>query len=973
LEDLGIKPMLKSFKLLLLAALASALLSVALVAQSGDLTISGQVTDPSGASVPAALVTVTGPGGATLETQTDVQGRYAFRHLAPGTYVVRIEEKGFAPFEKAGIEIATGSKPQVVDAQLAVTMEKEQVTVQGEAQQLSVNPENNVGALVLRGKALASLSDDPDQLQQELMELAGPAAGPNGGQIYIDGFSGGQLPPKEAILEVRVNQNPFSAQHARLGYGRIDIITKPGYQKFHGHAFAFGNNSLFNSRNPFVTTEPNYHREFIAGDVGGPLGKKASFFFHIFHRKSIGNSIVNAVVLDPSLSQTPFSEAVRNSGGHTSFNPRVDFQLSSKNVLTVRGEFETDDDTNNGIGQLNLASLAYNSNGHGNEIHISDTQIVNDRMVTQTLFGYERETSERNPFSLDPTLRVIGAFTGGGNGGGLSQNTNSHFEIRNNTSLTRGKHNVTFGGRVRRRGESVDTRSGYNGTFTFPSLAVYQITEQGLAQGLTAAEIRAAGGGPSQFAITAGNSLADVGVTDLALYGEDTWRVRPNVSLTYGLRFETQNQISDHADLAPRLGLAWGLGHSAAPKTVVRAGFGIFYDRFGQSEVLQALQLNGINQQRYVFDQPEFFIAAGPLPPIDTLPGANPTALSTIYRIDSALRAPYTIQAAASIERQITKNFRTSVTYINSHGVHQLLTNNINAPLPGTYDPADPSSGVRPFGDVGNIYQYESVGIFNENQVIANFNVNAGSNLSFSGYYTLSYANSNTGGVGSFPMDPYNIRADYGPADFAVRNRFFLRAFVGLPYGFEFSPFLVATSGRPYDVTIGQDLNGDSIFNDRPAVAGAAAAGPNIVATEFGTFNIAPAAGEAVLPVNYLTGPGQFAMNARISKTFGFGKVAGGEGGFGGGHYHRRGGGLGGRGLTGGGGGDFFGHGSAENHRFQVEVGAMVHNLFNKVNLGTPIGNVTSPLFGQSVSLASGFFGGNAANRSINFFLRFSF
>jgi hypothetical protein len=965
--------LMKNFRLLFLAALASAFVSAALVAQTGDLTISGQVTDPSGASVPAALVTVTGPGGATLVTQTDVQGHYVFRHLAPGTYTVRIEEKGFGPFEKPGIEIAAGAKPQVVNAQLTVMIEKEQVTVQGEAQELSVNPESNVGALVLKGNALKALSDDPDQLQQELMELAGPAAGPNGGQIYIDGFSGGQLPPKEAILEVRVNQNPFSAQHDRLGYGRIDIITKPGYQKFHGHLFAFGNNSLFNSRNPFVTEEPNYHREFIAGDIGGPLGKKASFFFHIFHRKSIGNSIVNAVVLDSNLNQSPFSQAVRNSGGHTSYNPRFDFQLSSKNVLTVRGEFETDDDQNNGIGQLNLPSLAYNSNGRGNEIHISDTQIVNDRMVTQTLFGYERETNERNPFSLDPTLRVIGAFTAGGNGGGQSRDVSSHFEIRNNTSLTRGKHNVTFGGRVRRRGESVDTRSGYNGTFTFPSLVAYQITQQGLAQGLTMEEIRAAGGGPSQFAITAGNPLADVGVTDVALYGEDTWRVRPNVSLTYGLRFETQNQIGDHANLAPRLGLAWGLGHGAVPKTVVRAGFGIFYDRFRESEVLQALQLNGINQQRYVFDQPDFFFAAVPVPPIDTLPGASPTSLSTVYRIDPALRAPYTIQTAASIERQIAKNFRTSVTYINSHGVHQFLSNNINAPLPGTYDPADPLSGVRPFGDVGNIYQYESVGIFNENQVIANFNVNVGPNLSFSGYYTLSYANSNTGGVGSFPMDPYNIRADYGPAPFAVRNRFFMRAFVGLPYGFEFSPFLVATSGHPYDVTIGQDLNGDSIFNDRPALAAAGATGPDIVATEFGTFNIAPASGQAVLPVNYLTGPGQFAMNARISKTFGFGKVEEGGGGSGRGHYHRRRGGLGGRGLSGGGGGGFFGRGSAENHRFQLEVGAMVHNLFNKVNLGTPIGNVTSPLFGESVSLASGFFGGNAANRSINFFLRFNF
>jgi Carboxypeptidase regulatory-like domain len=969
--------MLKNLRWLVLAAVAATFLSVALFGQGREPMISGQVTDPSGASVPAATVTATGPGGATLETQTNEQGRYDFRHLAPGTYTVRIQVKGFTPFEKSGIEIVQGGKSQVVDVQLTVTMSKQQVTVQGEAQRLSVSPENNGNALVLKGAALKSLSEDPDELQQQLQELAGPAAGPNGGQIYIDGFTGGQLPPKEAILEVRVNQNPFSAQYERLGYGRIDIITKPGYQKFHGSVFTFGNNSAFNSRNPFVGREPNYHSEFLAGDVGGPLGKKASFFFHIFHRKEIGNSIVNA--LDPALaSPTTLSEAVRSPNSRTHYNPRVDLQVRPNNVLTVRGEFSTESSQNNGIGQLNLPSLAYNSSGHGNELHISDTQVVSSRTVTQTLFGYERDYSLQTPFSVDPTLRVIGAFTGGGSSSGRLQDTTNHYEIRNTTATTLGKHNLTYGGELRNRSESVNTQSGYNGTFTFATFGDYQTTLADIAQNMTMAQIQAAGFGPSQFVITAGNPVAQAGVTDLALFAEDTWRVRPNISLTYGFRFETQNQISDHADFAPRLGLAWGLGHGQAPKTVIRAGFGIFYDRFGESEVLQADQLNGVNQQQYVFANPEFYYPTAPLPPIDTLPGANPTSLSTIYQISPALRSPYTVEAAASIERQVTRNITTSVTYINSHGVHQFLTNNINAPLPGTYvacainDPTcTPVPGARPYGNIGNIYQYQSVGIFNENQIIANFNVRAGARLNLFGFYTLSYANSDTGGVNSFPMNPYNIRADYGPAAFAVRNRFFIGGSLGMPYGFQFSPFLVATSGHPYNVTVGEDLNGDSIYNDRPAFAAPGAAGTNIVSNQFGTFNIAPAPGQTVVPVNYLVGPGQFSMNARLSRTFGFGKVGGGENG--GPHYHRHGGGLGGRGLSGGGGGGFFNRGNGENHRYQIEVGAMVHNVFNKVNLGTPVGNITSPLFGQSISLASGFFGGQAANRSINLFLRFSF
>jgi Carboxypeptidase regulatory-like domain len=961
------KRMFKNFTLALAVIGCSALFSSSLLAQGHGPALSGEVKDQSGLPIPAVTVSVTGPGGAALVAQTNEEGKYVFRNLPAGTYSVRIELKGFSTFEKTGIVIAPG-KPQVVDAQMEVTMEKQKVNVQSEAQQLSVSAENNASALVIKGEALKSLSEDPDELQQELQELAGPAAGPNGGQIYIDGFTGGQLPPKEAILEVRVNQNPFTAQYERLGYGRIDIITKPGYQKFHGGVFGFGNNSAFNARNPFVTQEPNYHSEFLNANIGGPLGKKVSFYFNVFRRKGIGNSIVSAEVLDPNFNAAPLSEAVRNQRTFTHYNPRFDFQLASKNVLTFRGEFSTNNSSNNGIGQFNLPSLANNSNGDGNEIHISDTQIVSDRTVMQTLFGYEHDHSTNLPFSVDPAIRVIGAFNGGGSSGGPSVDTTNHWEIRNTTSTAFNKHSLTYGGELRRYWESVNALGGFNGSFTFPSLTAYQITEQGIALGQTAAEIRAAGGGASQFVITAGNPVASANVTDLSLYAEDSWRVRPNISLSYGVRFETQNRISDHADFMPRLGFAWGLGHGAKPLTVVRAGFGIFYDRFGQSQILRAEQLNGINEQQYVVNQPDFFPN---IPPTSTL--VNFATFPTMYQIDPHLHAPYTMEGAASIERQIGNKMTAAVTYINSHGVHQLLTNNINAPLPGTYNPADPTSGVRPFGNVGNIYQFESVGIFNENQVIANFSVRATSNLNLSANYTLSYANSDTGGVGSFPMNPYDIRADYGPAAFAIRNRVFVGGSMGLPFGLQFSPFLVVESGRPYNITLGQDLLGTSIFNFRPAFAAAGATGPNIIATQFGTFDIAPAPGQAVIPINYLVGPGQFSMNARISKTFGFGKVAEGGGGFSGDHHYGHGGGLRG-GLTGNsGGGGFFGHGSSENHRYTVEIGAMTHNVFNKVNLGTPVGNLGSPLFGQSNSLASGFFGGGDANRSINLFLRFNF
>jgi hypothetical protein len=977
--------LLRKFRRFFWAMLALVCFSAAVFAQTGNVSLSGQVTDPSGAAIPAATVTLAGPGHSTQTAQTDDQGRYAFKGLEPGAYSVAISTRGFSTFTRADIQVAKG-RPQMVNAQLAVVMEKQQVTVEGESQQLSVSPENNVGAVVLKGADLKSLSDDPDDLQTELQELAGPAAGPNGGQIYIDGFSGGQLPPKEAILEVHVNQNPFSAAYERLGYGRIDITTKPGFQKYHGSIFSFGNDSAFNSRNPFVTDQPGYHSQMFSGDFGGPITKKASFFFDMFHRSTDNTSIVNAVVPAANFASggTSLSEAVPSPASRTNISPRVDLQLSNNNVMSIRYQRWSNENTNAGIGQFQLPTNGYNASGSENLVQVSDTQVISTRTVTQTRFQYRHSEDTQNPLNTDPTLNVIGAFTGGGSNAGALLDTGNQYELQSQTSMTLGKHALSYGGRVRDINDSINTTSGYNGTFTFPGIGNYSIYAQGLSQGLTPAQIIAAGGGASQFSIITGSPVASANRIDYALYAEDTWRVRPNISLTGGLRFEGQNHISDHFDIAPRVGFAWGIGRSgSAPKTVLRAGAGIFYDRFDVGNILQAEQLNGINQQQYIINSPAFL--PGDVPPLNTLAGAS--TFPTIYQIAPNYQTPYVIEGAVGLERQVTRNIKTSVTYVTTHGIHQLLTRNINAPLPGTYDPADPSSGVRPFGDVGNIYQYESAGLYNENQLIANFNVRMGPTLSLFGFYTLSYANTNAGiggssggpseaggglgggGGASFPMDQYDLSQSYGTAAWASRNRFFLGGSIGMPYGFSLSPFMVLSSGRPYNITLGQDLNGDSIYNDRPAFATTLC--PTCMQTALGIFNVDPVSGEQLVPVNDLFGPGQFSLNARLSKTFGFGKEVGGGGG-GGFHGHGRGdGGLGGRGLSSGGGGPRFGGNS--DRRYQLELGLMAHNVFNKVNLGTPVGNITSPYFGQSNSLAGGFFNNQSANRSINLFLRFSF
>jgi hypothetical protein len=960
----------------LCAILAFSFLSAVLFAQSRSVTLRGQVTDPSGAVVPAVTVVVTGPDGAAQEVQTNAEGRYIFRDLPPGTYTVRIRVKGFADFEKADVVVAPG-QPQVVDAQLVVTLEKQEVTVEGESSEVSISPSGNVGALVLKGADLNALSDNPDDLEEELQALAGPAAGPSGGQVYIDGFTGGRLPPKESIREIRVNQSPFAAEYDRLGFGRIEVFTKPGTNKYHGQGnFEFGD-AVFNSRNPFAPDKPPYQSRRFDANLGGPLGKKASFFVDA-SRRDIGEvAVVSAVTLDPSYNEIPFSETVSNPTWRTTFSPRVDYQLTPSNTLTGRYTFSRRGSDNNGVGEFSLPSQAYGMRRTQHTAQVTETAMLGEFAVNETRFQYIRDSSDRTADNSQPTISVLAAFTGGGPNVGRTTSSEDRYEIQNMTSVTVKKHLVKFGGRLRDVSLWDRSEQSYNGTFVFTSLDAYRLTLQGLDSGLTPQQIRDQGGGASQFSITAGNPLASLNQFDLGLYLQDDWRVRSNLSLSFGLRYETQNQISDYLDFAPRFGLAWGLGggKTGQPKTVLRAGAGIFYDRFSEDLTLQALRLNGITQQQYLVSNPGFFPSVPPIADLES--SAVPL---TIRRVAPNLQAPYIVQSAIGIERQLPKRITLAVTYTNSHGVHVLRSRNINAPLPGTYDPQGPASGTRPYGGAGNIYQYESSGIFNQNQLIANYNARISSKFSFFGFYMLNRARSNSDGAGSFPANQYDLSTEYGRAGFDVRHRFFTGGSVSLPFGFRVSPFLQVSSGRPFDILVGKDLNGDSLFNDRPAFA-TDPSRPSVVSTAYGTFDTLPIPGQTIIPRNYGDGPGQFSLNVHLTKVFGFGGEATGTGERPDGRGPRGprrggppGGGLGPGGLSGAGGRPPGMFGGGGNKRYNLEFTIDAHNLFNTVNLAPPVGNLSSPLFGHSNALAGGFRGGGAtANRRVELEVRFSF
>jgi Carboxypeptidase regulatory-like domain len=932
--------------------------ATSLLALPATGSLHGAVTDPSGARVVKATIALQAEGGTTSTVLSGPDGTYSFPQLAPGTYTVTVTAPGLALAQAQSVTIEAG-RATLQNLALNIAIDQQQVTVTEQGTGLDTSPDNNSSAIVIKGKDLDALSDDPDELQDELNALAGPAAGPNGGQIYIDGFTGGQLPPKSSIREIRINQNPFSAEYDKLGYGRIEILTKPGTDHLHGMIMASGNDSAFNSLNPFVTSEPPYYSTFFLGNVSGSLSKSSSWFVSGFRRDNNANSIINAQLLDPTGGTYNYSAAVSNPQSRLDLSPRFDFQITPGNTLSVRYMYDRQKSSNNGVSQFALQTQGYDTLNQENTLQVSDTQILSARLVNETRFEYIRDRDNQTPLFTTPTITVQGAFTGGGNNEGAIRDAQDHYELQNYTSAALGVHSVRFGGRLRLVRDANDSTAGFNGSYTYASLDSY------------------AAGQPSQYQVTVGTPAARVVLFDAGLFFQDDWRVRPNFTLSYGLRYEGQNRISDHADFGPRFSFAWAVNGGGKPATtVIRGGYGWFFDRFQSTNVLQSIRQNGINQQQYVVKNPAPGVTALPVGSL-----AASEAAPTTYSIAPNLTAPINMQAAIGIEHRFGKNITVASTYINSRGLHQLYSDNINAFLPGTYD-LTTGTGVRPNGKNENLYQFQSGGIYHQNQLITNFNVRE-RKLSLFGFYVVNFAKADTSGATYFPSNQFDPRADYGRSTFDVRQRFLLGGNYSAPLGISISPFLVLNTGTPFNITVGQDLNGDNQFNDRPSFA--TSSSTDVMNTKYGSFDLSPSGEATRIPYNFVTGPGQFSTNLRISKSIGIGPRT--ERASGGGFNGPPPGGGGGRGPGGGGppGGGLGPGGLSSSggrppmldqqisRRYSLNFTAMGRNIFNNVNLAAPVGVLESPLFGKSNALAGGFFSSPSSNRSIDLQVSFNF
>jgi hypothetical protein len=955
--------------------------SYSAVAQTGSLR--GLVTDQNGAVVPGAKVTVNGPSGLVETTKTDKSGSYSFNGLPAGDYELQVSAPNLELAEPAKISLKGGA--QTLDLELKVVRAPEKVTVEENAAPgVTTDPTSNASAQVLRGADLDALSDSPEDLQAQLLALAGPSAGPGGGQIFIDGFSGGQLPSKESIREIRINQNPFAPEYDRLGFGRIEIFTKPGTDKFKGSVYFNFANQFWNTRNPFAQQKAPFLLKEYGGSTSGAVNKRASFFLDVRRDEVDNGSIINAITLDPQTLAiiNPFTDVFQTRQRRFGINPRIDYQINARNTLTVRYGFNRADIQGAGIGGFNLVSRGTHPENKNHTLQITETAVLGENAINETRFQFFRSFGPNVANDLSPAIQVLGSFNGGGAQVGRSFDARTTYELQNYTSIVRGTHSWKFGIRLRRETDDNTSPLNFGGTFSFgggdrapalnasglpncagqpvltptTSIERYRWTLLMRQSGCSPADIRRLGGGATQFSISAGVPEISASQFDVGLFVGDDWRVRPNLTFSLGLRYETQNNIHDLGDLSPRVTVAWAPGapkQNSRAKTVLRAGLGIFYDRFSLSNTITSLRYNGIVQQQYVVTNPDFFPA---IPSIASLTGFQTT--QTIQQISPTLRAPYVIQSAVSLERQLPRNTTIAITFANAHGLHMLR------------------SEVRP----GPIFLMESSGLYNQNQLITYVNSRLNKDVSMSVSYVLNRALSNTDGLGTFPAKPNDFTGEYGPAATDARHRFTFTGSINTRWNVRFNPFVVVQSGPPFDITVGRDLYGTTLFNGRPGIP-TDATKPGLIQTTYGSLDPNPTPNERTLSRNFGRGPGSVSVNLRVTKTIEFGPEGSGSAG-----PPPSGPGSGGgdrRGTPG-----VFTPGASQglsslhvNRRYNLSVAMSINNLLNHTNPGPIIGNITSPLFGHANQPSGGGGGGggglgfseSANNRRLELQLRFSF
>ena len=862
-----------------------------------NVTVRGQVEDPTGGALAGVTVVFSQNNQTVTETNANLQGEFS-ASLPAGEYQLEVSAASFAP-HRASIEVRVGMEPlrMVLDlAPLAQSVEVDETPAT-----VSPEPDQNLSATILTAEDLLDLPEDEDELAQIIQELAGD--GPDGtAELIVDGFAGGQMPSRDEIQEIRINRNPFTSEFARHGRGRVEIVTRAGTGALHGNlSFNFRDEAL-NARNALADTRPPYQQRNFRANLGGPVIRNR-LTASLFVRRSDEEESDSIQAITP---EGLLSSAVVHPTSRWEVHGRGQYKLAEAHTLDFGVMGSGRERNNQGVGETTLPERAFDVNSSASRVHVRETAVLSSSTLNEMRFQVRWDGSKTAPLTDGIAINVLDAFRSGG-AQNRSREDQREYEFGDTLTFTRGSGTFRTGVQGWYRSYETLAEENFLGTYVFSSLGDYQA------------------GLPTTFRRQEGDPALDLNQLEMAGFFQSDWKLRRDLTLSLGLRYEAQSNIGDRNNFDPRIGVAYTLDGN----TAIRGGAGFFHQRLSAGTVLSLERLDGERQSELVITNPSY-------PDPFAGESAGEVVLGDSVREQAAdLALPYSMTASASVERRLPRGISLTATYEFVRGIHLYRSRNINAPLPGTLFRPDPLRG--------NIDLLESTALSSYHALEIRMQQRLGPTMIVM-RYRLSSQKDNADGPFSLPVDNYDLASEWGRAGRDERHsvRTYMR--FSLPWGLSVGPRVQINSGRPYDITTGEDDNGDSEVNDRPA-------------------GVARNAGD---------GPGQFNISLNFSKTISLQPGNGAGSQRGGGPGGRRGGGPGAQGQGGQGGPGFQGGGGGGPGGFQGGGGfggggprggngggpeltlfVDVRNILNHTNFTRYSGVLSSPFFGEPVSARS--------------------
>src|ERR1700744_347243 len=832
-----------------------AALSVSGTLLAQNCTVSGTVLDPSGAAVVDAEVQL--QADKEEHTTAGPHGSFSFHCVSNSAYQVTVHADGFAEARvngRAGANITVHLR--IADVHTTVEVGKES--------DVSVDADHGAGTHTLNAQDLQGMADDPDDFKRQLQVLAATSGGaPGQAIITVDGFQNSStLPPKSSIASIRVNPDMFSAEYDRPPYqgGRVEIFTKPGRDSFHGALFFTDSESGVNATDPFAVSATPAGKRRYGFEFGGPIRKQKSDFFLALERRDIHEfNVVNATVLDDQDNQTTLSQNVSAPQHLWVGSARTDWQLTSKNMLAATYSANVNDSDNLGSGGLVLAEAGYNSTVSEQNLRLTDVFTLSPTLLNEAHIGFTWKSTNEVPLSTAPSLQVAGFFTGGGATAGQLRNRERDLEVDDDFLWTHHKHSLKIG--VTSLGALVhdydpDT---FNGAFVFGGGLAPALDNSGHQTAITGLEqyrrtlLALPGGVPTTYKITQGTPLVPFAQWRVALFAQDQWSIKPNLSLALGVRYALQTSPGSFGNLVPRIGLAWSPDHKQ--RWVIHVRGGLFTGPVLADVTTEAYRLNGSRQTQQLLYSPSFTQPLVPTP--------STIAVATNRKFAAHLGQPLSFQAQVGVERELPQHWHVQANLFDGQAWGTLRSRNINAPLI-TDSTLNPLLAPRPIAPGRNIFQFEQSGHLHGQVVFVGADQHSYKRFGIFVGYLYFNLKTDADSATLFPQSSYSDRGETARASWESTHRLFAIGQLSLPVGLSLTSQFDASSGNPYDVITGMDNNGHGVFNDRPSLA--AQQGTGTYQTPFGLLNTTGINGS--LGRNAGTMPALVHLDTNLSRTF---------------------------------------------------------------------------------------------------------